>query len=260
MSYNINESNQERQGLLGNNYNRLAAKYFKQLSIPSNSRILDLGCGQGEATRLLHHTFSPATCTGFDMDEALLDIARSKNKNGDGPSYQQGNAKKLPFENDQFDLVYARLLLLHVPDFEEVVSEMIRVAKPNGTIMVQDLIITNEAGLYPKNWAYEKTNQAMRELFANPEVGKELPLVFKKNGLTNITIRSDIYLLHETSAAKKLMRQTAEGMVGGMIEKGIIDESEVPDFIDQLKQIEQDSSYTFLTNPFITIWGSITKD
>ena len=257
MSYNINESNQERQGLLGNNYNRLAVKYFNQLSIPSNSRILDLGCGQGEATRLLHQIFSPTDCIGFDMDEALLKIARNKNENGNGPSFQQGNAKKLPFDNDQFDLVYARLLLLHVPDFEEVANEMIRVTKPNGTIMVQDLVIPNDVGLHPKHWAFEKTNQAMRELFANPEVGKQLPLTFHKMGLNNITIRSDIYLLHQTSAAKKLMRQTAEGMIDGMIEKGIIEESEVPDFIDQLKQIEQDNSYTFLTNPFITIWGKV---
>jgi SAM-dependent methyltransferase len=253
MSYNISETNPERQGLLGYNYNQLAAKYYQQISLPEKSHILDLGCGQGEATRLLYQTFSPAQCIGFDLDEALIEIAINK---GGGPIYQQGNAKKLPFENDSFDLVFARLLLIHVPGCEDVIQEMVRVCKPGGTVMVQDLVIPKTADLYPENWAYEKINQAMRELFANPDMGKQLPLLFKNHGLADIRIRSDIFLLHEKGLAKKLMTQTAEGMLERMLENGILEESKKTEFIEEMKRVEASNNYTFLTNPFITVWGA----
>lgn len=253
MSYNISETNPERQGLLGYNYNQLAAKYYQQISLPEKSHILDLGCGQGEATRLLYQTFSPAQCIGFDLDEALIEIAINK---GGGPIYQQGNAKKLPFENDSFDLVFARLLLIHVPGCEDVIQEMIRVCKPGGLIMVQDLVIPKTADLFPENWAYEKINQAMRALFANPDMGKQLPLLFKNHGLADIRIRSDIFLLHEKGLAKKLMTQTAEGMLERMLKNGILEESKTTEFIEEMKRVEASNNYTFLTNPFITVWGT----
>ncbi len=255
MSYTISESNQGRQELLGNNYNRLALKYFRQIPLPGNSRILDLGCGQGEATRLLYETYSPSECIGFDMDESILDIAKSK---GGGPTYQQGNAKQLPHNDDQFDMVFARLLLIHVPGCEEVIKEMVRVCKPGGVVMVQDLAIPKKADLYPENWAYEKTNHAMRELFANPDMGKQLPLLFKSAGLKNITIRSDIYLLHEKGSAKHLMTQTAEGMLDKMVENGILKKEEIEGFINEMIRVENSNDYTFLTNPFISIWGNKT--
>ncbi|MEO1261766.1 MAG: methyltransferase domain-containing protein [Bacteroidota bacterium] len=255
MSYSINESNRERQGLLGNNYNRLASKYFKMLALPTAGSILDLGCGQGETTRLLNETFAPATCIGIDMDASLLKIASEKNQTLDGPDYRLANAKSLPFDDNFFDLVYARLLLIHVPGSEAVLQEMKRVCKPGGVVMVQDLAIPETSGLFPKNWAYEKMAVAMQSLFANPDMGKVLPLLFKKNEFTQITIRSDFYLLHEKGSAKQLMTQTGAAMLEKMIGKGILQKEETNDFIKELKRVEQDYSYTFLTDPFISVWG-----
>ena len=186
------------------------------------------------------------------MDNSLLEIARNK---GEGPTYQKGDAKQLPFENNHFDMVFARLLLIHVPDCEEVIKEMVRVCKEGGVVIVQDLAIPKSADLYPDNWAYELTNRAMRTLFANPDMGKELPLLFKSADLRNITIRSDIYLLHEKGSAKQLMTQTAVGMLDRMIENGILEKERKEEFIVELKRVEKSNAYTFLTNPFISIWG-----
>ena len=255
MSYSINESNRERQGLLGSNYNRLASKYFQMITVPVGANILDLGCGQGETTRLLNNTFAPTTCIGVDMDESLLTIAAAKNPTRGGPVYKSANAKSLPFDDNQFDLVFARLLLIHVPGCEKVLQEMKRVCRPGGVVMVQDLAIPEQSGLYPKNWAYEKMSTAMRALFANPDVGKSLPLLFKQNEFNQITIRSDFYLLHEKGSAKQLMTQTGKAMLEKMVEQGLLLKEDSAKFIAELKSVEKDTGYTFLTDPFISVWG-----
>ena len=190
------------------------------------------------------------------MDESLLKIAVDKNQNQRGPLYKMANAKALPFDDNQFDFVYARLLLIHVPGSEEVLQEMKRVCRPGGVVMVQDLAVPEKSGIFPKNWAYEIMALSMRTLFANPDIGKALPLLFKKNNFTHITIRSDFYLLHEKGSAKQLMTQTGEAMLEKMIEEGILQKEESFGFINELKRVEQDFNYTFLTDPFITVWGT----
>ena len=57
MSYNINESNFERQRILAENTNRLARKYLSAFDYPKPPKILDLGCGLGYTTRELADIF-----------------------------------------------------------------------------------------------------------------------------------------------------------------------------------------------------------
>ncbi|MEZ4954603.1 MAG: hypothetical protein R2825_13625 [Saprospiraceae bacterium] len=52
------------------------------------------------------------------------------------------------------------------------------------------------------------------------------------------------------------MTQTAEGMLERMLENGILEESKKTEFIEEMKRVEASNNYTFLTNPFITVWGA----
>ncbi|MEZ4954602.1 MAG: methyltransferase domain-containing protein [Saprospiraceae bacterium] len=147
------------------------------------SHILDLGCGKKVRRPVFCIKHFPLRSTGFDLDEALIEIAINK---GGGPIYQQGNAKKLPFENDSFDLVFARLLLIMYPDVKMLSKKWCGFANSSGIVMVQDLVIPKNTDLYPENWAYEKINQAMRELFATPTWANNYPYFLKNHGLADI--------------------------------------------------------------------------
>jgi SAM-dependent methyltransferase len=96
--------------------------------------VLDVGCGTGA----LAHAIAPLVgrVTGVDGDEAILEAAR------DGAPancvFVIGDAMDLPFEYGSFDIVGCLRVLHHVRRPELVVSEMARVTRPGGTILVAD--------------------------------------------------------------------------------------------------------------------------
>ncbi|MDJ1433917.1 class I SAM-dependent methyltransferase [Halostagnicola sp. A-GB9-2] len=116
------------------------------LALESRERILDVGCGTGELSRVLAAE-SPGTVIGCDVDSTLLETARTRN----GVSAVAGNALELPFPDDTFDLVVCQALLINLPDPAAAVSEFARVSN--------DLV----AAIEPDNAAVEIASSVDRE-------------------------------------------------------------------------------------------------
>lgn len=99
-----------------------------------SERALDVGCGAGAFS----YAIAPhvASVVGVDSDEALLEAAR------DGApancTFQSGEATALPFGYGEFGIVGCLRLLHHVRRPELVVSELARVTRPGGVILLVD--------------------------------------------------------------------------------------------------------------------------
>lgn len=108
---------------------------------------LDVGCGEGRFCRAL--AAHGVTTTGIDPAEALIGEARRLHPAGD---YRVAPAERLPFEAASFDLVVAYLSLIDIPDIAAAISEMSRVLRPGG-----HLLIANVTSFYsasnPSGWA-----------------------------------------------------------------------------------------------------------
>jgi ubiquinone/menaquinone biosynthesis C-methylase UbiE len=94
--------------------------------------LLDDGCGTG---MLLSRFDSPAV--GLDLTPNLLRIAREKL--GEDHHLILGDAEHLPIKDGVFEGVYAITLIQNTPDKRKVISEMKRVSKTNGRILVTAL-------------------------------------------------------------------------------------------------------------------------
>ena len=68
--------------------------------------------------------------------------------------YHQGDATNLPFEDNQFDVVWTEHVAMNIPDKRRFYSEMYRVLKPGGTLAIYD-VLAGASGpvLYPVPWA-----------------------------------------------------------------------------------------------------------
>jgi len=89
------------------------------LDLGNCRRVLDVGCGTGELTRVLRAE-TGGTVVGLDADAGLLSAV--------DPPVVRGDATRLPFAADSFDLVVCQALLINLPDPETAVREFARVA------------------------------------------------------------------------------------------------------------------------------------
>ncbi|MBD1934199.1 MULTISPECIES: class I SAM-dependent methyltransferase [Cyanophyceae] len=105
--------------------------------------ILDAGTGTARIPILIAQQRSQWQIIGIDMAEYMLQIGR---KNVENAGLQQQislklvDAKHLPYQDGTFDMVISNSLIHHLPNPLPFLQELQRVLKPNGAILLRDLI------------------------------------------------------------------------------------------------------------------------
>jgi len=116
---------------------------------------LDVGCGEGRFCRLLAQERIRAT--GIDPTAALVEEARRRDPNGE---YRVGNAEKLEFADECFDLVVSYLTLIDIADFRAAIAEMTRVLKVGGTLLIANLTSFTSA-CAAQGWVRDEHGRAL---------------------------------------------------------------------------------------------------
>lgn len=109
------------------------------------AQLLDVGCGKGKFVPTL--TQAGFSVTGVEPSAALIRSAQSLHPH---TRLIQASATALPFANEVFDYVMCIETLEHVPDIDQAISEMVRVLKPGGRLIIID---KNISSLHPVHFA-----------------------------------------------------------------------------------------------------------
>jgi methionine biosynthesis protein MetW len=112
-------------------------------SLPSNSKVLDIGCGNGK--NMLYR--KDVQMYGLEHSKSLTDICLKR-----GLNVVQGDAHTLPFENESFDAIIMIAVIHHINPKEhvEILKEIQRVLRPGGKCLIT-------------NWAVEQPENAKRQ-------------------------------------------------------------------------------------------------
>ncbi|TKX76792.1 class I SAM-dependent methyltransferase, partial [Halorubrum sp. SD626R] len=158
------------------------------LELPTRRRVLDVGCGTGELTRVLAaEAPSDATVIGVDADRDLLAVARGAAESGAvegetidratvesepadwettdvAPTYLAGDATRLPISDDAVDLAVCQALLINLPDPAAAVREFTRVSSDLVAAIEPDNADVTVASTVP---AEERLEREAREAYVD---------------------------------------------------------------------------------------------
>lgn len=109
--------------------------------------ILEIGTGSGAVARRLMTANPGLTITAADVDPHMVSVARRRLRRFPSSSVIHADATHLPFNDESFDSVLSCLMLHHVVDWEQAVSEIARVLRPGGRFIGFDLIRTRLTSL-----------------------------------------------------------------------------------------------------------------
>ena len=122
------------------------ANPFSLGRLSRGEHVLDLGCGAGTDTLVAARMVGPeGHVTGIDMTPEMLSRARGASLESGvaNVEFLEGEAERLPFPNESFDVVISNGVIDLIPDKDAVFSELQRVLRPGGRIQIADVTIQN---------------------------------------------------------------------------------------------------------------------
>lgn len=111
-------------------------KFMSQ--IPKNTKVLEVGCGNGKNLVFLMKRDENIEIHGCDLCQELCEIAQKKL--GDQANIIQADQLDLPYKESEFQYTLSIAVIHHLASIErrqKAISELIRVTKPGGQIMIQ---------------------------------------------------------------------------------------------------------------------------
>lgn len=123
------------------------------------ARILDIGCGVGGITAGLAATHGAAEVVGLDVEPDVCKAARelvARKGLSDRVTIVQVTPGPLPFGAAEFDLVFSKDSILHVPDKAALARDVFRVLRPGGWFAASDWLIGHEGEPSPEMVHYLK--------------------------------------------------------------------------------------------------------
>ncbi len=115
--------------------------------IQKGEAVLDIGCGAGADTLIAAGMVGPeGKVVGIDMIPEMLKCAKENLQRTDfkNITFMEASAEKLPFPNEDFDVVISNGVFNLIPGKVKALSEVYRVLKPGGRMMIADQILTGE--------------------------------------------------------------------------------------------------------------------
>ena len=120
---------------------RALGQLMKQTDLQPASKVLDAGCGTGTNSRWLAGLGFKVT--GADFSEFALSRAK-----GD-VDYRREDLTALTFDDAKFDAIFCIGVLMHIPEVDKALTELVRVLKPGGW-----LILAESNATAPETYAF----------------------------------------------------------------------------------------------------------
>jgi len=168
------------------------------LKLQDGMRLLDVGCGTGSLLKELSQSGKELNLYGIDVSPEMVKAAKMKLKDEKRVELYEGAAADLPFQSNYFDYVVCMNSLHHHPDPKQSLTEMTRVLKPGGVMIIMDGFVDSAVRKVFSRAANIIRNEGKVQQFKR----EELQRIFRTLGYESITQQTFLFAMLITCGTK----------------------------------------------------------
>jgi ubiquinone/menaquinone biosynthesis C-methylase UbiE len=232
--------------IIGNQLNHIKQRSYALMQIQSGHKLLDLGCGPATDTIPLAQLVGVnGQVIGADYDEAMIAEAEQRAEQAGVNAWVKhkcADAISLPFDTDYFDSCRSERLFQHLPNPSQALSEMIRVTKPGGRVVVADsdwgsLSIDSDETDIERRLARFLAESSLHNGYS----GRKLYRLFKHQNLADISF--EVFSLATPNYTLARQGMQAEKVEQAALKAGVITPEELHCWKTGLEQADLDGTY-----------------
>jgi ubiquinone/menaquinone biosynthesis C-methylase UbiE len=216
------------------------------MNLRPGGRALDVGCGTGDDVRDMAQVVgSSGLVIGVDNSAAMIEEARRRAGGLSNVEFRLGEGTALPFADGSFDATRADRTLMHVPDVRQVLTEMIRVTRTGGRVVVFEVDFETAVIDTPDRVVARKIIHTWCDGFGDGWLGRRMPGLFADLGLKQLQVVPHTLMLTPALALVIMGRATAEKAV----QMGTVAPGEAESWLAHLDELQQRGKF------FATVTG-----
>lgn len=226
-------------------------RILDSFGIKAGWNCLEVGAGCGSVAQALASLVAPTgRVIATDLDTRFLEEERIPDV-----EIQRHDILHDPVEANTFDVVHARLLLVHLDEPERALDNMIAALKPGGWLLIEDTVrgsLLDAAPPLPElGELREALGVVMRRAGFDPASGvKHVPRLVARS-LTNVRAEGRVAVIGGGSADADWHRLTVRRLRRDLVESGMVTEAQLA----RVEELMSDPDVTWLSQTMVAAWG-----
>jgi SAM-dependent methyltransferase len=230
-----------------------SVRHLKSCGVAPGWHCLEVGGGGGSIAKwLCMRVGTKGRVVVTDIDTRFLETVKLP-----GLEVWQHDLTRDPLPEAAFDLIHARLVLVHLPDKEKLLEKLVVALKPGGWLIDEEfdsLSMPPDPAVSPGETLL-KTHVAMGRLMADRgferRCGRMLFELLRDRGLVSVGAEARMFMVQSESPGAALVRANYEQLRGDMIDAGYITERE---FEEDLARLD-DPDFRMPSSILWSAWG-----
>jgi SAM-dependent methyltransferase len=242
-------------------YEFQANRLLDQIEVKPGWKVLDIGCGPIGILNLLSDRVGPSGhVVGLEREGRFVSMARAEiaRRGLDNVEIVQADALTSCLERASFDAVHARLVMVNVTAREQLLSEMIALARPGAMVALED--IDNVSWLcHPPHASWTIFIDAFHSMFhangGNGYIGRAIPGMMQASGLQNVQTRIDVDTPLPGDYRRTHLVSLMDSLRDKVIERGVLREEELAEHRSSLLAHLENPETIVVDKLFVQAWG-----
>jgi 2-polyprenyl-3-methyl-5-hydroxy-6-metoxy-1,4-benzoquinol methylase len=214
----------ERLQLIEKIYDPASQQRLLATGLTTGWQCLEVGAGAGSIMKWMSSIVgAEGRVTAVDIDTRFVADTSLSNV-----EIIQADINQLTLANNSFDLIHARNILIHLADYQTILSKMLSWLKPNGWLVLEEpdfSAIKFISGTSDEHQAFNSVKEAICQMFTNRQLdydlGIKLPSLLQQLNLQHIQVENDVPISSGGSDVAMMMKLSAMQLAEKYIATGI---------------------------------------
>ena len=238
---------------------------FDQIGVRAGWQVVEIGCGPRGCLDLLSVRVG-ATGRVVGVERSAEQVQRAQQFIADSHLTNveviHADARDTGLSRQAFDLATARLVLVNVPEPEQLVAEMVRLVRPGGLVALHEPDSTTQR-CDPPHPAQTRLLQLLNTYAEmngiDRSIGLRAPRMLRELGLVDIRVNSLVHVYPPAHGRRMLLLEFVENARLRILDKELIGEVELNELTAALKRHLEDQRTLVVSSLFIQTWGRIPE-